>query len=312
MARIRSLHPSQWTDEKFVLCSPFARLLSLALRNEADDQGVFEWKPRVLQMRLLPADNVEIETLLGELVDSDQIKQFQDAGKLYGVIRNFLKYQRPKAAKAVYPLPAALRTFAGIFEPTNAAPESGPGSEQIDAVSEIPSADVIEFPRSGENRIQREDVGCRVKEGKDKKNSRKRVSYPPEYENLWKAYPTDNLMSKSEGLQAWKKLDAEDRVACFDSVPAFRAYCKSNPDYRPIHLCRYIQKRRFDGMLEAGRKIAERQQEQRVFVAYDSPQWWAWDKHLRATTGRGPLKSERDGGWRFPTEWPPKDTGAQA
>ena len=31
MARIRSLHPGQWTDEAFVQCSAFARLLALGL-----------------------------------------------------------------------------------------------------------------------------------------------------------------------------------------------------------------------------------------------------------------------------------------
>lgn len=304
MARIRSLHPGQWTDEAFVSCSPFARLLALGLRNEADDQGVFEWKPRVLQMRLLPADNVEIDTILAELIDTDQIKKFEESGKPYGVIRNFLKYQRPKAAKAVYPLPAVLRTYAGIFELTNAAPQSEPGSEQVDANSEIQTADVIEFPRNGEIRIQMEEEGGRVKEGKEKKLRTKRVSYPSEYEDLWKAYPTDKLMSKFEGFQAWKKLDAEDRLACLQSVPAFIAYCKSNTEYRPIHLVRYIQKRRFDGMLEAGKKINERQAE--VLVAYETPQWWAWDKYLRATQGRGSPKSEKLNGWHFPSEWPPK------
>lgn len=309
MARIRSLHPQQWTDEKFVVCSPLARLLALGLRNEADDQGIFEWKPKVLRMRLLPADNVDIDALMAELVESEQVHQFSVADKSYGAIRNFLKYQRPKAAKALHPLPAALRTFVGIFEPINAAqPQaSEPGSEQVpDAISETPSADVIEFPQSGENRIQMKDVGGRRKEGKEKKIRRKRVSYPPEFEDLWKVYPTDNLMSKLEGFEAWKKLDAEDRVACRESVPAFIAYCKSNPDYRAIHLCRYIQKRRFDGMLEAGRKIAERQKQSAVFVGYDTPQWWAWDKYLRATEGRGSPKSEKTGGWNFPTEWPPK------
>ena len=57
MARIRSLHPGQWTDEAFVAVSPLARLLALGLRNEADDEGVFPWKPVTLRMRLLPADN---------------------------------------------------------------------------------------------------------------------------------------------------------------------------------------------------------------------------------------------------------------
>ena len=56
MPRIRSVHPGQWTDENFVSCRPTARLLALGLRNEADDQGIFEWKPLTLKMRLFAAD----------------------------------------------------------------------------------------------------------------------------------------------------------------------------------------------------------------------------------------------------------------
>ncbi len=52
MARIRSIHPGQATDEDFVQCSPFARLLAIFVRNEADDHGVFKWKPVTLKMRI--------------------------------------------------------------------------------------------------------------------------------------------------------------------------------------------------------------------------------------------------------------------
>ena len=81
MARIRSIHPGQWTDEDFVSCSAFARLLAIALRNEADDQGVFEWKPISLKMKLFPADAIDINELLAELVTFSQIKNFEYDGR---------------------------------------------------------------------------------------------------------------------------------------------------------------------------------------------------------------------------------------
>lgn len=68
MARIRSIHPGQWSDEDFVCLSFPARLLALALRNLADDHGIFEWKPRTIKMQLFPADNIDMEPLLSELV----------------------------------------------------------------------------------------------------------------------------------------------------------------------------------------------------------------------------------------------------
>lgn len=114
MARIRSVHPGQWTDVNFVSCSPHARLLAIALRNEADDRGVFIWEPLQLKMRLLPADNVDVPSLLGELVEHNLVRQFPDqSGKVYGAIRNFRRWQRPDKPKVVYPLPTELEDYAG-------------------------------------------------------------------------------------------------------------------------------------------------------------------------------------------------------
>ncbi|NNM75039.1 hypothetical protein [Enterovirga aerilata] len=116
MARIRSLHPGQWTDESFVSCSAMARLLSLALRNLADDHGVFEWKPLGLKMQIFPADTVDLPALLSELVSSDQIREFEVDGKRYGAIRNFRKWQRPESPKYRHPLPDELQTYVGLSE----------------------------------------------------------------------------------------------------------------------------------------------------------------------------------------------------
>jgi len=103
MARIRSIHPNQWTDEAFVSVSPYARLLAIGLRNEADDGGVFAWKPLTLKMRLLPADNVDIPQLLQELVEADIIRPYQVGSQNYGAIRNFLQFNRPKAPHETHP-----------------------------------------------------------------------------------------------------------------------------------------------------------------------------------------------------------------
>lgn len=111
MARIRSLHPGQWTDEAFVSVSMAARLLALALRNEADDQGVFEWKPAGLKMRLLPMDAVDVSALLSELEGADIIKRYVVGGRQLGAIRNFCRYQRPKKPNKVHTITDEVATY---------------------------------------------------------------------------------------------------------------------------------------------------------------------------------------------------------
>lgn len=117
MARIRSIHAGFFTDEAFTTVSAFARLLLLGLGIEADDKGVFPWKPLTFKMRILPMDVVDIQELLAELVSVDAIRKFRaEDGKDYGVIRNFLMHQKPKSPNDLYPLPDDLRDFLGNSE----------------------------------------------------------------------------------------------------------------------------------------------------------------------------------------------------
>ncbi len=41
-----------------------------------------------------------------------------------------------------------------------------------------------------------------------------------------------------------------------------------------------------------------------VWISYGSPAWDAWSAFYRATKGQTPPK-DRNGGWRFPAQWPP-------
>lgn len=106
MARIRSCHPEQWTDDDFVICSPLARLLALGVRNQADDNSIFEWNPVKLKMRVLPADNCDVAALLEELAGANQVWRFTVRGATFGMIRNFQRFQRPKYPTFQYPVPS--------------------------------------------------------------------------------------------------------------------------------------------------------------------------------------------------------------
>jgi hypothetical protein len=126
MGRIRSVHPEQWTDEVFVTCSPLARLLALALRNEADDNGIFEWNAAKMKIRLLPLDNCEVVKLLSELSSTNQVFSYEVDGKRYGIIRSFQRFQNPRKPSFKYPVPAEPLpygyAFNDMYSPTGAEP----------------------------------------------------------------------------------------------------------------------------------------------------------------------------------------------
>jgi hypothetical protein len=264
MARIRSNHPGQWSDEDFVGMSYPSRLLALGLRNLADDRGIFEWKPLTLKMQLFPADNEDMVPLMEELVANNQVLKFEVGGKSYGAIRNFMKWQRPKKPTYVHPAPEAVLKYvaASGAEGGNPTPTDGDGCEPDTASGGNGSVPVRnQSPTGTEKSPQRKEVGGRKKEEKDScpKPAAGRISYPPAFEDVWKAYPTDKLMSKKDGFNAWKKLADDDKALLARSLPAFNAYCQSDPSYRPVHFVRYVISRRFDGMADDSQPIHIRQ-----------------------------------------------------
>jgi hypothetical protein len=111
MARIRSVFPGLFTDEAFAPLSDAAQILLIGIWTEADDNGVFEWKPVGMRIRLRPSKDGPIEPMLAELVAANLVLQFDQDGKQYGAIRNFKKYQRPKSPKYIFPLPEKIESY---------------------------------------------------------------------------------------------------------------------------------------------------------------------------------------------------------
>lgn len=130
MARIRSVHPGLWTDEAFVEMTVHARLFLIGIWNEADDCGLLQWRPTRLKMRLAPADTIDAEAVMDELVRFGFLVRFSRGGIEYAAVKNFRKFQRPKNPSApILPLDDELRTIVGIKEgdsPTPALPQPFP------------------------------------------------------------------------------------------------------------------------------------------------------------------------------------------
>lgn len=177
MARIRSIHPSFFTDEGCVSCSPLARLLYIGLWTDADDQGLFEWKPLQLKMRLLPGDNADAPTLLAELVEAGLVTRFEHGGKAFGAIRDFRTFQRPKKPNRVHHLPEEFRTYVGL-DACNPEPQEddAASAEDHSTLSGVESATGTEpvphqFPAEGEKSPQMEDGGEDVEEDEGKEET---------------------------------------------------------------------------------------------------------------------------------------------
>lgn len=98
MARIRTVKPEFWTDDKVVSVNRDARLFFIGLFNWADDEGILEDKPLQLKMRIFPSDNdlgeAEINALLGQLADKQLIQRYAVESQRLICISKFNKHQK--------------------------------------------------------------------------------------------------------------------------------------------------------------------------------------------------------------------------
>jgi hypothetical protein len=173
MSRIRSLHPGLFSDEAFASLPMAARMLLMGIWTEADDHGIFEWKPFTLKMKIFPAEAftaADIEQMMVQIASANCIHKFEDDGKAYAAVRNFSVYQRPRFPTYRYPFPEWCRNYVGIGRRKAGSDEDHTrGTEELQEPSGRTTEAVQEPSRSPtENRRHRREEERREVGGKKK------------------------------------------------------------------------------------------------------------------------------------------------
>lgn len=129
MARIRSIKPEFFTDEKLIECSTSARLLFVGVLVFADDEGNLDRSAKQLKVQVFPADNIDCEPLLQELMARELLVEYSSSGKNYLHVKSFKKHQKiDRPSKPRFPLyEESLRTQRPLVE--DSLPE-GKGREE--------------------------------------------------------------------------------------------------------------------------------------------------------------------------------------
>lgn len=94
MARIRSIKPDFWTDEKVVELSAFGRLLFIGLWNFADDEGRMVFSEKKIKMQIFPSDTLDMSGLFGEIRREKMIEVYSIDNVEYLQIVGFSKHQK--------------------------------------------------------------------------------------------------------------------------------------------------------------------------------------------------------------------------
>lgn len=144
MARIRSIKPEFW--HKYDLATAVsrdARLLYIALWNQADEHGRLHGDPRWIKGHCFPYDDdlnlAAIDRLLGELASAEKVVRYWVKGAPYLFLPNLGEHQRLEAEKVASKLPAPDEAD----RPTPDPAPSGRAVDQSDprADSSAPGAD---------------------------------------------------------------------------------------------------------------------------------------------------------------------------
>ena len=139
MARIRTIKPEFWEDEKLAKLPVYARLLFIGTWNFADDNGVLLANPVLMKSHIFPYEDIGISTIsewIDILVENGMLIRTTYNGKDYLVIRKFLIHQKinRKSIRINLPLPVVLKvideynkTHGVLTEPSLQEREQGIG-----------------------------------------------------------------------------------------------------------------------------------------------------------------------------------------
>ena len=139
MARIRTIKPEFWEDEKLAKLPVHARLLFIGTWNFADDNGALLANPVLMKSHIFPYEDIGISTIsewIDMLVENGMLIRTTYNGKDYLVIRKFLIHQKinRKSIRINIPLPVVLqvideynKTHGVLTEPSLQEREQGMG-----------------------------------------------------------------------------------------------------------------------------------------------------------------------------------------
>lgn len=148
MARIRTIKPEFWTDEKIVELSAYARLLFIGLWNFCDDSGRMVYSPKRIKMQVFPAESLDCSELLGEIRRESLIEVYVVDGVEYLSISGFDKHQKidKRSASKLPPPPNSAESHR--IPPTEGKGMEGKGKEEkhtppANAADPCPHAEII-------------------------------------------------------------------------------------------------------------------------------------------------------------------------
>lgn len=221
MARIRTVKPEFWTDEKVVECTIPARLLFIGLFNFANDLGCMERSHKRIKMQVFPADLIDCEPLIAELITHGLLTEYSVNGQEYLHIKGFAKHQkinRPSATKI--PAPVLLTENSG-----------GSGNQFSDY--SVSAQGGVTDGKGREGKVKGSNPSLSEREEEIQDQEEQRQQHPPPTQAPRYLEGVDEPIGKFQMTDAW--LPSRD----FRRRAAMWGIALPEPDYLPTELAEF-------------------------------------------------------------------------
>lgn len=268
MARIRTIKPEFWTNERVMECSTNARLLFIGMWNFADDLGRLALTPKTIKAQIFPSDDISLNSIrgmVGELSKNGLLLIYEVDGKEYLQIVGWQhqRIDKPQPGKCPAPVKGYSKNDPGMVatdRSLSVLPDPIPSSARTD-----------QQKREGDfcQAIVRTYAECNSPTLPDTSRSK-----------LWlsQGYDPEICLAVIASIVPRKP---NVGLSYFDG-PIRDAHQNTAPPRKSI------AEPKDDGLIEV------------------LDQWAldAWSEYEREN-GMKPSPRNKRGGWRFPTKWPP-------
>lgn len=267
MARIRSIKPEFWTDSTVVGLSTHARLLFIGCWNFADDYGVLEDDSTRLKLQILPAEPVNADDLVDELVKAAcLVRAVAPDGTPVLVVRTWERHQKvdrrgvgrwgdPTEFPPPPPDPAGPRRVPpNPSEPSSSPPEPSESASDLRPPAPSESLRALVDGREGKGREgSRSTPSARAD----------RSAASDRFEQFWEAYPRRDGRpggggAKKPARERFAKLSEGLQLRCLTAAPHYAAYTATPGAPHPAHAATWLHQERWDDWQTPAEPDAER------------------------------------------------------
>lgn len=218
MARIRTIKPEFFTSLTIADLPYTARLTFIGLWTQVDDEGRYEYDPRLVRAALWPLDDRSIEDVMndvGALTEHSLIVHYEVDGREYLQVNGWAEHQ-----KINRPQPSKLPSPSEGVEISTFPHDTGAGERSLN----VHGTFTVGKERKGKEGKGKEYIDHFDASAGNDRGGRSKNDYSEEFEQFWKHYPRKD--GKYPAAQEFKK--ARKLVSLEELIEAVKWY-RDNP-----------------------------------------------------------------------------------